>query len=300
VNNMPAGAFAETERQFLGLLEAAAGSRCLDVDGYVLSGIDRPEVGEGYRPARHLADRVPDALVVTGTEPKRADLRAEPYWEELADLLRWADTTVPSMLLSCLAAHAAVLVLDGVERVPLRAKASGVYAQSVDRHHPLALDVEEAALPHSRYNDVPVEVMEAHGYDVLARSAEVGWSVATRDDGVCLVVLAQGHPEYSPDTLLREYRRDVRRFLEESTAAYPRVPEGYLDAAGEDLLEAFASQAAAVVAASGSHGAEALMEAFPFEAALRHVRAGWRPAASRLVANWLETVATRTHAGVLR
>lgn len=297
---MPAGAFTETERQFLGLLEEAAGPRCLEVDGYVLSGIDRPGVGEGYLPVRHLADRVPDALVVTGTEPKRADLRAEPYWDELADLLRWADANVSSMFLSCLAAHAALLVLDGVERVPLRAKASGVYAQSVDRCHPLAQGVGATPLPHSRYNDVPVSVVEAHGYDVLARSAEVGWSVAARDDGACLVVLAQGHPEYSADTLLREYRRDVRRFLEGTTSAYPRVPDGYLDADGEDLLEAFASQAAAVVAASGSHGAEVLMETFPFEAALRHLRAGWGPAASRLVSNWLETVATRTHAGVLR
>jgi homoserine O-succinyltransferase/O-acetyltransferase len=192
------------------------------------------------------------------------------------------------------------LVLDGVRRTALPVKRSGVFPQHIEPGHPLVRDLDDLPLPHSRYNDVPTATLVAHGYAVLASSPEVGWSVAARDDGPCLVVLAQGHPEYAPDTLLREYRRDVRRYLEGSAPAYPALPNGYLDPDGADVLGAFAAQAAGVRAAAGPAGGAALMEAFPFEAAARHVRCGWRPAAEGLVANWLDEIATRTRASVLR
>ena len=300
VNNMPDAAFDDTERQFLDLLEAGSADWTVVVDGYVLPGRGQGGVARGYRPVERLYERPPDGLIVTGTEPRRASLPAEPYWEALADLLRWADGAVPSMLLSCLAAHAALLVLDGVERTALDSKRSGVFAQAVDHRHRLMRGMDDLPLPHSRYNDVPAATLAAHGYALLASSPDVGWSVAARDDGACLVVLAQGHPEYSPDTLLREYRRDVRRFLQGTTAVYPALPGGYLDRAGEGLLEAFAGQAAAVMDAAGAPGAVSLMEAFPFDEAARHVRGGWRPSAERIVANWLEEIATRTRASVLR
>ena len=39
----------------------------------------------------------------------------------------------------------------------------------------------------------------------------------------------QGHPEYEADTLLREYRRDVGRFLGGEREDYPAMPLGYFN-----------------------------------------------------------------------
>jgi homoserine O-succinyltransferase/O-acetyltransferase len=313
VNNMPDGAFEDTEHQFIGLLAAAAGERDIVVDGYLLDTLERSPVARGYLPASRIFEDPPDALIVTGTEPKRAELSAEPYWDELAALLRWAQAAVPSVLLSCLAAHAALLALDGVVRSPCPRKRSGVYAQSIDSDHPLSAGMSDLPLPHSRYNEVPIATVERLGYDVVAASAEVGWSVAARDDGGCLIVLAQGHPEYAADTLLREYRRDLRRFVEGVSPTYPVVPDGYFDEEAETALRAFRARIETTLAASGSGepatsgpsaggstGSEPLMDAFPFDQLASGLRWSWRGAAERLITNWLDAVDARARAGVLR
>ena len=65
-----------------------------------------------------------DALIVTGAEPRAANLRDEPFWDELGFVLDWAAENTISSLLSCLAAHAEVLRSDGVTRRPLAEKAA--------------------------------------------------------------------------------------------------------------------------------------------------------------------------------
>jgi hypothetical protein len=52
----------------------------------------------------------------------------------------------------------------------------------------------------------------AAGYDILTRSPDMGVDMFAKRQR-SLFVLLQGHPEYDPTTLLREYRRDVGRFL---------------------------------------------------------------------------------------
>ncbi len=53
----------------------------------------------------------------------------------------------------------------------------------------------------------------------------------------------QGHPEYDADTLFREYRRDVARFLGGEREAYPALPQNYFDDVATALAEAFADRA---------------------------------------------------------
>ncbi len=37
-----------------------------------------------------------DGVIITGTEPKQADLRQEPYWNALAEVMDWAETNTSS------------------------------------------------------------------------------------------------------------------------------------------------------------------------------------------------------------
>ena len=67
----------------------------------------------------------PDALIVTGTEPVAPLLSDEPYWERLRELLQWAQANTTSSIWSCLAAHAAVELLDGIRRRRLGTSAVG-------------------------------------------------------------------------------------------------------------------------------------------------------------------------------
>ena len=80
---------------------------------------DAPRHGRRLsRRARDLPTAPRDAIIVTGAEPRAANLRDEPYWDELGLVLDWADANAFSTLHSCLAAHVAVLRSDAVERAP--------------------------------------------------------------------------------------------------------------------------------------------------------------------------------------
>src|SRR5207253_3987293 len=78
-----------------------------------------------------------DAVIVTGTEPCSSNLRDEPYWPVLAELLDWAERNTVSAVLSCLAAHASVLHSDGINRHRLSDKQFGVFASSRVADHAL-------------------------------------------------------------------------------------------------------------------------------------------------------------------
>jgi homoserine O-succinyltransferase len=56
-------------------------------------------------------------------------------------------------------------------------------------------------------------------------------------------VFFQGHPEYDPLSLEREYLRDISRYLAGERDGYPAVPAGYFDTETEDRLARFARRA---------------------------------------------------------
>ncbi len=293
MNNMPDGAFIDTEEQFRQASAAGPDGAAVEFELYTITEIPRSEaiaavIEARYRGLEELWAHPPDALIVTGTEPAQVQLRYEPYWPYLARLLEWAAGAVPATLLSCLAAHASVLLFDGIERVPRAVKCSGVFAGAVpDPADPLARGLPEAVrVPHSRVNDVPEDALLEAGYRVIIGSGAsgAGWAVAAREQGSSLFVLCQGHPEYGTLSLLREYRRDVRRCLfGRGAVPYPRVPEGYLNNEAVARLEQFERWVA------GARDADPLelWAAFPYQAVAPNVENSWAPASATLYANWL-------------
>ena len=227
VNNMPDGALQATERQFSAALQLAASGIAVRLHLFALPATGRSpdslaHLARHYRDFGELFDRRFDAVIVTGAEPRAARLSDEPYWRDFIRVVDWADRNTLSSVWSCLAAHAAVLHLDGVTRVPTGDKLSGVFASRVTtdglRGPPGAL----VHVPHSRYNGLRANDLLSCGYRILSQSDDAGVDVFTMQRRSRLVFL-QGHPEYEADTLMREYRRDVGRFLR---AERELLPEG--------------------------------------------------------------------------
>jgi homoserine O-succinyltransferase len=291
VNNMPDAALESVESQFSELLEAASGPRST-----LLRFSSLPEVPRGPAASQHVSSNywhisdlmgsALDALIVTGTEPRSASLRDEPYWQSLVELLEWAEENAVSSIWSCLAAHAVVLHLDGIQRRRRPHKCCGVFEHVVLPHHPLMSGIESPmCVPHSRWNDLPMNELAAAGYSILNWSPEVGVNAFVRE-GRSLLVFLQGHPEYDTQTLLREYRRDVGRYLHGQQAFYPGMPRGYLTQEAMALLSAF--QAEAIVERHPDTLAK-----FPFTTVADSVVNSWRTSAIRLYENWLEVVDAR-------
>jgi homoserine O-succinyltransferase len=248
VNNMPDAALHATERQFRRLISAAAGDLPVRLRLFYLPEVPRSDRGrrhleQHYEPANRLwPDRL-DGLIVTGTEPRAADLRDEPYWAVLARLVDWAEQHTISTVWSCLAAHAAVLHRDGIGRRELPGKLCGVFECCKTDDHPIVRGTPSRwRVSHSRYNEVPEAPLASCGYRVLSRSDEVGADLFVRQQE-SLFVYFQGHPEYDPDTLGREYRRDIGRFLKRERSGYPEMPRGYFDAAATAALVALKERA---------------------------------------------------------
>src|SRR5207253_913371 len=124
-----------------------------------------------YSSIRDIWDEPIDGLIVTGAEPRAAKLIDEPYWGNLTELLDWAEGNTLSTICSCLAAHAAVFHLDGIERRPFREKRFGVFDGKRKNDHPLLAETApHFRMPHSRWNDIPEEALISYGYTVLTKS----------------------------------------------------------------------------------------------------------------------------------
>lgn len=298
INNMPDAAFKATERQFVSLLDAASESIEVRLSLYVLPSIPRSEpnvrrAASHYSSVETLWDAGPDGLdglIVTGKDPVSADLRDEPCWEMMTRVLEWAHENTHSTVWSCLAAHAAVLHMDGIQRHRNGDKHFGVFECARVSEHPL-LDGAPLRfnIPHSRWNGVYAEELEARGYRMLARTADGGADTFVKE-GKSLFVFFQGHPEYESDMLLREYRRDVERYLRHESSAHPSIPRAYFDHATERALASLREKAMSVPDGElSAHLLTALKTSV--------IENSWRRTAARIYRNWLELILARKTAG---
>ena len=295
LNMMPDAALEATERQFLRLLTACNRIVQFYVHLFTMPGIPRSgtaleHVAKYYEPYSSLREQGLDALLITGANPVEADIRDEPYWDSLREIMDWADANVASTLCSCLSSHAAFKQYYGIERTPLPTKQWGVYSHRVTAPlHPLVRNINSRFdAPHSRWNNVPRETLESAGIRVLAESEVAGVQLASSADGIRWVYF-QGHPEYDVNSLMKEYKREVMRYSSGVIDDYPPYPDGYFTDAAIVLLEEH-KEAAVAQRLRGEPGPaldEARLE--------RELENSWTDTSKAIFNNWLGLVYQLTH-----
>jgi homoserine O-succinyltransferase/O-acetyltransferase len=295
LNNMSASALEATERQFTAVLNSASEGIAVRLKRYAFPEIAEGESAATYRELQYestasLRDGDLDGLIVTGREPLTSNLRDEPYWNSFVHVLEWARENTHSTVWSCLAAHAAVLHMDGIERVRGAKKHSGIFeCRRVSEHAIMANVPERIQFPHSRWNGLRGSDLTRCGYQVITQT-EGGEVDFFAKPGRSLFLFFQGHPEYRGETLLLEYRRDVGRFLNGESKCYPCIPNGFFDDADSDrLLE--------IQEAATERGREATLAAVATIISATDRRNGWHEAASSIYRNWLEYIFLRKTLG---
>jgi homoserine O-succinyltransferase len=289
---MPDAALEPTEAQFSTLIGSAARDIPVRLVLYSLPNLPRSESAQQhlnrfYFKIDELWNSQCDALIITGTEPRRANLREEEYWPVLTEVFEWAQRNTLSTVVSCLATHAAVLYNDGIERHRLSDKRFGVFGFQRTRDHALTRRTGEIVrIPHSRWNEVREDDLVSCGYTVLAKSDEAGVDMFVKECKQSLFVHFQGHPEYSARTLLKEYRRDVGRFLRRERDTYPSMPQGYFDQDTCRLAGEFQEVALA-------RRDEEFLASFPDDILASSLQNTWQPSATRVYRNWLQQVLSR-------
>jgi homoserine O-succinyltransferase len=291
VNNMPDEALKATERQFLSLLDSASDGLQVRLLHFMLPDVPRQEparryLNSCYASVDDLWDGHLDGLIVTGREPLASDLKQEPYWKSFTRLAEWAESNTHSTVWSCLAAHAAILHMDGIARVRRNDKLFGIFecARAID-HRLTAATPSRFRLPHSRWNGVPEKDLAACGYSVLTRAADAGVDTFIKQRKK-LFVFFQGHPEYESDTLLREYRRDIGRYFKSETDTCPLIPQSYFDDETGHVLSVLRER-------SLCDRSEKLLLEISATLAESKIEKTWNSSATTLYRNWLEYICTQ-------
>jgi len=245
LNLMPDAALQATERQFLRLINAYGRSANLYVFPFAVKAGDRADIARAhinsyYSDFAELQADGLDALIITGANPDRTDITVEPFWQPMLDVIDWGREHVASTLCSCLATHAVLHHYHGKKRRELPQRQWGVYDHEIlVPEHPLLIGLSTpVSAPHSHRFAITRDDMEAAGLTVLIDSADAGVHLAVGPDAQRLI-LFQGHSEYDAISLLKEYKREVQRFLTGNRQSYPPFPEHYFDEAAMRRLDAF-------------------------------------------------------------
>lgn len=284
VVNAAGPAFAAGARMFGQAVRAAAGESCRLHIATIRDG-EPAAASPRVIPFEQLAARTRlDGVIVTGAEPTRPDLQHEPYWPRLVGLFEWAQRRQVPLLVSCLAAHAAVLHADGIRRRRLTRKAFGLFRQDVVADDPLTAGLGPHHAPHSRWNELDRQDLLAHGYSVLTESAQAGVDMFVRRREN-LVLFLQGHPEYEPGTLAGEFRRDVVRFLQ-ANQTFPDLPAFMLEPRRYAALEDYRLRALRDPASVAASELAALLDPSGLP--------DWSASARLIVGNWLDQAAGRS------
>ena len=163
-----------------------------------------------YRDFEDMRDEKFDGMIVTGAPVETYDYEEVTYWDEISTILKWARTHVMSTMYICWAAQAGLYCHYGITKYPLDKKMFGIF-----RQHPLAPHLpifrgfdDTFFMPHSRHTEIRREDIEkCPELTVIAESPESGVSMVMARGGREFYIT--GHLEYAPDTLDKEYRRDV-------------------------------------------------------------------------------------------
>ena len=151
-----------------------------------------------------------DGMIITGAPVEQMSYEDVAYWDEITKIFQWAKTHVTSTLYICWAAQAGLYYHYGIPKYPLEKKMFGIFRQKIlDVQLPIFRGFDdEFMMPHSRHTELHHDDIVAHPDLTLISESEIsGVSMVMARNGREFFIT--GHLEYAPDTLDKEYRRDI-------------------------------------------------------------------------------------------
>ena len=186
----------------------------LNVKSHISINTPANHLNKFYTSLDDIRSRNFDGLIITGAPVEDITFEEVDYWDEICEIMDWAEGHVTSTLHICWGAQAGFYHYYGINKRALPEKLFGVYAHRVaNRKIPLVRGFDDIFLaPHSRHTETPSEAIHAcQELTVLAESDEAGVFLAIAQDGKKIFV--NGHPEYDRYTLNNEYHRDLNKGL---------------------------------------------------------------------------------------
>ena len=182
--------------------------------GHVSLNTSASHLNKFYVTFDQIKDNKYDGLIITGAPLENITFEEVDYWEEMCEIMDWAENNVTSTLHICWAAQAGFYHYYGIQKRQLSEKLFGIYEHKVhNRKEPLVRGFDDVFLaPHSRHTETPSsEIHACKELTILAESEVAGVFLAIAEGGK--KVFLNGHPEYDRYTLDKEYHRDLDKGL---------------------------------------------------------------------------------------
>jgi len=205
----------ETETQLLRLL----GNTPLQIEidllqtaTYQAKNVSKHHLLAFYKTFDEIKNNRYDGMIVTGAPVEHLKFEEVDYWNELCDILKWANKNVYSTMYICWGAQAGLYYHYGIDKKYREDKLFGIYSHEVlIPTHPLLRGFDDTFLaPHSRYtyNDIE-DIKRVDDLDLLTFSKDAGVHICA--DRACRKFFVSGHSEYDRCTLAGEYARDLEK-----------------------------------------------------------------------------------------
>jgi len=167
-----------------------------------------------YKTFDEIKNRKFDGMIITGAPIEHLEFEEVIYWNEIKEIMNWADRNVTSTMYICWGAQAGLYHHYNIPKYRLPGKMFGIFEHHVlCRNNPIVRGFDDVYLaPHSRHTEVRKEDIEkVPDLEILSLSDEAGVYLVASKDGKKIFVT--GHSEYDPLTLKEEYDRDVQKGL---------------------------------------------------------------------------------------
>lgn len=184
----------------------------LNTATYQSKNVSKSHLDTFYETFEDIQHRRYDGMIITGAPVERMEFEEVGYWQEIQQVMDWANDNVTSIMYICWGAQAALYHHFGIGKFELPKKCSGVYSHVITD---LTVDLvrgfsDEYVAPHSRHTSVSIDEVRAHPeLRLLSYSDEAGVFIAQSKNNKHIMIT--GHLEYDATTLADEYSRDVAK-----------------------------------------------------------------------------------------
>lgn len=186
----------------------------MKIKGHTPKNTPSEHMKEFYRNFDELKNKKYDGMIITGAPVEKLEFNEVTYWDEMKEILDWAEHHVTSSLFICWAAQAALYHYYNIPKYPLTKKMFGVFEHKLTYSQlPIFRGFDDLFyVPQSRHTEIrESDVKKVDALEVIATSEEAGVTMVKAKNGRQLFIT--GHSEYSRHTLNGEYKRDKEKNL---------------------------------------------------------------------------------------
>lgn len=213
VNLMPTKIETETQlMRLLGNSSLQVNVTLIKMDSYESKNTSAEHLDKFYKTFDEIKDKKFDGMIITGAPVETLPFEEVMYWNELTQIMDYAEENVTSTIFICWGAQAGLNYYYGIQKPLLPKKMFGIYAnKAVAKYDQLLKGMDDTFyIPMSRHSTVDEDAIRSlDKLQVLAESKEAGITIVKSVDDKKFFFM--GHSEYDKDTLKTEYLRDLAK-----------------------------------------------------------------------------------------